>query len=1124
MSELIFSRILRLAGSTLQILSIPNEKISSLFNEYRMAIKVLDYQFTIAFRALGKGQGSPESWMEDDDIKVRVKCTMDQVLNSIVDFAQKDHGLVVGLQSQCLVHTSALFREACKVLGPDTTSRMATVFLNNIPSKSHLIVYKLSVAADIISEKEIVRSTTAQAITLASLLRMMQEYFRYRSTSTACLQLLSMLLDACLPGSDRNRGSVRFGQEKKRKAWQDDLHNSLTRFLPALGHRVNEFSNAADVEQVERVSVSVSFIALLNAMEYDDFVRALESAIPSDYNLPRVDEVPENQGGSSHTTLSEDTASNAYRVIRGLDMSLNLVPADWRGLHRITLRVFLRSIQFLSRWVHSKCVTAERGDQGNDASLGCESCVAVAVGKEVACLLVSRLAEILRISNTEEEEWATWTYDAGEHSEGGILYLLSDLWDSFSVNTKYELGKVVFPGLVVIMTMGTPSLRLWASEWFRSIAECEAEFDSSFESLERVFLDTIVKLFMDDDKSGKPLEGVVASEEVVDQIEELESIISKSFSSASLGSKHQVGDSLHRMTTRVGRVLTQLKERASIPAGQEWEDERVSTTLAISDSLKSFGLQEKYLECMCDVWQLNDMNANWIQAGHCVMRLAEDFTFSETLVPKAHTALPEQSSSERLIHLFRRAHDYFKNGKNWERAIDVLQILKSYYVDNDHDCGTIASLLRRESELYEALATEDRFIHLYAIVEYYGGGFPATLRKRKFVYRGFELERIRKFITRLQNKFPNAKILTQSDFDKMASDDLDAEDMQHILVKTVVPSSMDEYLQESSKARGDRVSTTQAIAEELDSKIAEYRKADKVDVFCCTTPVKRPLEKARLGEEDEKPEAEKALEKYSGSVEGGPSAEDAVYVGSNSDHASAVRVAGNDSAESVLDHNGPAHSESDACAEEEAGEHPEADSWDCKKTRAGAPAGGKQAVSRPQAVDGERDKEVNNLRSTWLRRTFHITVDQLPNILCRSEIKEVRNVEVSPVDIAISAMEEKNEQLKATLLAHKKGWDKNLNKLTMSLNGVIDAEVNGGTKLYQKAFFTPIYVEAYPAHRPLVCRLLSTLEESIFILEDALYYHGEHCDEKMRPLQDKLETFFERMRHAVESLEVPSPL
>lgn len=66
-------------------------------------------------------------------------------------------------------------------------------------------------------------------------------------------------------------------------------------------------------------------------------------------------------------------------------------------------------------------------------------------------------------------------------------------------------------------------------------------------------------------------------------------------------------------------------------------------------------------------------------------------------------------------------------------------------------------------------------------------------------------------------------------------------------------------------------------------------------------------------------------------------------------------------------------------------------------------------------------------------------------------------VEVSPLENAIQVVENKNQELRALISQYQhKQVHGNINLLSMCLNGVIDAAVNGGIARYQEVSWGPI--------------------------------------------------------------------
>ena len=63
-------------------------------------------------------------------------------------------------------------------------------------------------------------------------------------------------------------------------------------------------------------------------------------------------------------------------------------------------------------------------------------------------------------------------------------------------------------------------------------------------------------------------------------------------------------------------------------------------------------------------------------------------------------------------------------------------------------------------------------------------------------------------------------------------------------------------------------------------------------------------------------------------------------------------------------------------------------------------------------------------------------------------------VEISPLENAIETMESTNRQLQALVDQHDAEQDAQINSLSMVLNGVVDAAVNGGIANFKVWIFT----------------------------------------------------------------------
>ena len=156
---------------------------------------------------------------------------------------------------------------------------------------------------------------------------------------------------------------------------------------------------------------------------------------------------------------------------------------------------------------------------------------------------------------------------------------------------------------------------------------------------------------------------------------------------------------------------------------------------------------------------------------------------------------------------------------------------------------------------------------------------------------------------------------------------------------------------------------------------------------------------------------------------------------------------------------------------------------------------------------------------------------------------EIRVVEISPIENAISDVESKRFELenlekRYLVLSQTEGAKINSNPLSAALNGAVDTGPNGGVPMYRKgmllfliadknpdvdpAFFGPQYMSANPDKSHLIERLREAIDMQVsncshflyFIFDDfkqvrvidrCLRVHVSLCPAEMRPFHDTLE-------------------
>uniref|UniRef100_A0A670ZDG9 Dedicator of cytokinesis protein 4 n=1 Tax=Pseudonaja textilis TaxID=8673 RepID=A0A670ZDG9_PSETE len=152
---------------------------------------------------------------------------------------------------------------------------------------------------------------------------------------------------------------------------------------------------------------------------------------------------------------------------------------------------------------------------------------------------------------------------------------------------------------------------------------------------------------------------------------------------------------------------------------------------------------------------------------------------------------------------------------------------------------------------------------------------------------------------------------------------------------------------------------------------------------------------------------------------------------------------------------------------------------------------------------GTKDKD-NEFKSLWVERTTLILVQSLPGISRWFEVEKREIMEMSPLENAIEVLENKNQQLRTLISQCQTRQMQNINPLTMCLNGVIDAAVNGGVARYQEAFFVKEYVLNHPGDAEKITCLRELMLEQAQILEFGLAVHEKFVPQDMRPLHKKL--------------------
>ncbi|CEP00437.1 hypothetical protein PBRA_001491 [Plasmodiophora brassicae] len=160
----------------------------------------------------------------------------------------------------------------------------------------------------------------------------------------------------------------------------------------------------------------------------------------------------------------------------------------------------------------------------------------------------------------------------------------------------------------------------------------------------------------------------------------------------------------------------------------------------------------------------------------------------------------------------------------------------------------------------------------------------------------------------------------------------------------------------------------------------------------------------------------------------------------------------------------------------------------------------------------------NEFKDLWVRKTFIRTKEPFPSTQRRLPVAETVQRVVHPIDTAVETIVKKNNELRSTALSLEKAAHReeflDLGPLTMLLNGICDAAVNGGTKKYIEAFLDTTVPGKEASQSALKAALLAQIDELRFALN--VFKTRKNAD--LDPLYNRLRGLFDKMVGSTNAL------
>ncbi|KAE9401567.1 cytoplasmic protein [Gymnopus androsaceus JB14] len=222
----------------------------------------------------------------------------------------------------------------------------------------------------------------------------------------------------------------------------------------------------------------------------------------------------------------------------------------------------------------------------------------------------------------------------------------------------------------------------------------------------------------------------------------------------------QLRERVSNFLDSVDLFLELLLSVRALPEGDEFADERVIATLRLMNFIRRIGRDEIYIKYVHQLVNMHLQSQNYVEAA-LTLKLHSDlypWDLNSFVPPMEELGLPQQSKFHRKETLCLLILDYLGKGKAWERAIDICTELASQHSGVTFNYGRLSEILRHQANLLEHIVTDQRYYSDYYLVTFYGN-FPAAIRDKRFIYRGYEWEKYAAFCERMLNKHSGAQLL-----------------------------------------------------------------------------------------------------------------------------------------------------------------------------------------------------------------------------------------------------------------------------------------------------------------------------------------------------------------------------
>ncbi|KAF8891672.1 C2 domain in Dock180 and Zizimin proteins-domain-containing protein [Infundibulicybe gibba] len=776
-----------------------NESASPL----RAALKVWHYIFKFIARSrelqkakeLGMGGGATAEHL-DTTFKKELRSHLAEVTRMMSTSSPPS---IIGTQTIALQHFTSILPELAKIYPTVDLVNIATTFANAVTvAKGKIVIWKLIMYLQIVNgflfDNPQSRSLLVEAVVIwiKPHFGRYDEYNHTQSTDTEatrdtariawlesirlCVSIVAVMLDKI----QQNLVSPEI--MSNRRAYMDEQANIeyLLSLFPRLLESYREFQHPASRKAMERTRPQTTLKA------------SIPVTFPESYPFPLVAFLPDAPRGPSNVPVSRDhdvvfypglgesaivllvlvLASPTKHILDFLQSSLDIegrdrftallsqffkvatsilendaFPKTWLNVNVLAHKILIKMMDPVATILEKEFVPPPESEARFDSNLWRE-------GFDMLLKLLSS-GQLAIEDFSPQKRRAVWRL-AGDIRGDGASIMLS-LWQALGwaetsgeSPTRYGGYQVYLHSLVGhvvnLCLSHHDELRSNAVQILYSMIVSEYHQSEHFDEIENELVTRLDSLFMSDSKGDD-----ISRAFFIGQLRHL-------FDSSDVDER--LRDRVSNFLDSVDLFLELLLSLRALPEGEEYADDRVIATLRLMNFIRRIGRDEIYIKYVHQLVNMHLQSQNYVEAA-LTLKLHSDlheWQLNSFVGPMEDLGLPQQSQFQRKETLCLLILDYLGKGKAWESAIEICKELAYQHSEVTFNYARLSEILRHQATLLEHIVTEQRYYSDYYRVTFFGN-FPAAIRDKRFIYRGYEWEKFGAFCERMLNKHPGAQLL-----------------------------------------------------------------------------------------------------------------------------------------------------------------------------------------------------------------------------------------------------------------------------------------------------------------------------------------------------------------------------